>query len=214
VSRVRRVVGKSTLEMDAAAFAELRERYERVVLDLGTGDGKHVLAVARGHAETLVVGVDANAEAMRRTAARAAAKPARGGLPNVLFGWAAVEQLPAELTAIDEVHVLMPWGSLLRALVAPDKTVLAGIAAACAPAARFLVTLNLHAWRPPVPEVGDTAEPTPESAPGLLAAAGWQVETADYLDDAGVAELGTSWTKRLGSSRDALAVLALRGTLP
>ena len=47
-----------------------------------------------------------------------------------------------------------------------------------------------------------------------LTAAGWQVESADYLDDAQIAALGTSWTKRLGSSRDALAVLALRGTLP
>jgi 16S rRNA (adenine(1408)-N(1))-methyltransferase len=171
------------------------------------------LTVARNHPENLVVGLDASADAMRRTAARAAAKPGRGGLPNALFVWAAVEQLPAELTGVDEVHVLMPWGSLLRALVAPDEIVLAGVAAACVPGARFLVTLNLHAWRPRVPEVGDTAEPAPESAPELLAAAGWQVETAEYLDDAGIAALGTSWTKRLGSSRDALAVLAVRGTV-
>lgn len=210
---MRRVVGKSTLELDAAAFAELRAPYERVVLDLGTGDGKHVLSIARDHPATLIIGLDASADAMRRTSARAAAKPARGGQPNALFVWAAVEQLPAELTGIDEVHVLMPWGSLLRAVAAPDKKVLDGIAAVCAPAARFLVTLNLHAWRPPVPEVGDTTEPTPESAPVLLAAADWRVEAAEYLDDTAIAQLGTSWTKRLGSSRDALAVLALRGTL-
>jgi hypothetical protein len=43
--------------------------------------------------------------------------------------------------------------------------------------------------------------------------AGWVLESAAYLDDAQIAELGTSWTKRLGSSRDSLAVLALRGTI-
>ena len=210
---VRRVVGRSTVDLAAAAFAELRARYARVVLDIGTGDGKHVLNLARRHSDALVIGLDASADAMRRTAARAAAKPARGGVPNAVFVWAAAEQLPAELTGIDEVHVLMPWGSLLRAFAGPDPDVLSGIAA-CAPGATFLVTLNLHAWRPPVPEVGDTAEPTPETATAMLTTAGWPVDSAEYLDEAGVAALGTSWTKRLGSSRDALAVLALRGTLP
>jgi 16S rRNA (adenine(1408)-N(1))-methyltransferase len=215
---VRQVVGRTTLDLSAAAFAQARAGYEGLVLDIGTGDGKHVLATARRNPGTLVVGLDAGPDAMRRTAARAAAKPAKGGQPNALFVWAAVEQLPAELTGVTAVHVLMPWGSLLRAIVAPDEGVLRAIASACAPGAEFLITLNLHAWRPPVPEVGDTAEPTPDSAGDVLAAAyaraGWVLDSAEYLDDAQIAELGTSWTKRLGSSRDALAVLALRGTLP
>jgi 16S rRNA (adenine(1408)-N(1))-methyltransferase len=149
--------------------------------------------------------------------ARAAAKPAKGGQPNALFVWAAVEQLPVELAGVTDVHVLMPWGSLLRAIIEPDEAVLRRIAVACAPGAQFLITLNLHAWRPPVPEVGAAAEPTPDLATDALAVAyeraGWVLESAAYLDDAQIAELGTSWTKRLGSSRDSLAVLALRGTI-
>jgi 16S rRNA (adenine(1408)-N(1))-methyltransferase len=214
---VRRVVGKATVDVDAAAFAELRAGYRELVVDLGTGDGKHVLAEARRRPGGLVVGIDAGPDAMRRTAARAAAKPAKGGTPNAIFVWAAVEQLPAELTGITEVHSLMPWGSLLRALVFPDDAVLGAVAARCRPGAPFLVTLNLHAWRPPVPEVGPAPEPTPDSAADRLAAAyarcGWTLSSAEYLDDAGIAALGTSWTKRLGSSRDSLAVLALRGTI-
>jgi 16S rRNA (adenine(1408)-N(1))-methyltransferase len=212
------VVGKATHDIDAAAFAELRGRFPGgLVLDLGTGDGKHVLAEARRRPDSVVVGLDAQPDAMRRTAARAGAKPARGGVPNALFVWAAVEQLPGELAGITDVHCLMPWGSLLRAMVAPEPAVLRAIAARCAPDARFLITLNLHAWRPPVPEVGVTTEPSPESATGSLAdayaAAGWHLETADYLDAAAIAQLGTSWTKRLGSSRAELGVLALRGGL-
>jgi 16S rRNA (adenine(1408)-N(1))-methyltransferase len=212
---VRQVVGKVTRDVDAAAFAAARGSYSGLVLDLGTGDGKHVLTVARQRPDALVVGLDAGPDAMRRTAARAAAKPTRGGLPNALFVWASVEQLPAELSDVTEVHSLMPWGSLLRAFVTPDETVLGAIAARCRPGAPFLITLNLHAWRPPVPEVGESAEPTPLSAADALAPAyaraGWTLASADYLSDAQLAELGTSWTKRLGSSRDALAVLALRG---
>jgi 16S rRNA (adenine(1408)-N(1))-methyltransferase len=212
---MRQVVGRATLELDAAAFAAARAAYRDVVVDIGAGDGKHVLAVARKRPDALVVGLDAGPDAMRRTAARAAAKPAKGGVPNALFVWAAVEQWPAELDGITEVHSLMPWGSLLRAFVTPDEDVLRSVAARCRPGAGFLVTLNLHAWRPPVPEVGASEEPTPSTAVESLAPAyaraGWVLEAADYLDEAQIAELGTSWTKRLGSSRDQLAVLALRG---
>lgn len=215
---MRRVIGKTTLELDAAGFAALRDDHPGgLVLDLGTGDGKHVLAEARRRPDTLVVGVDAGPDAMRRTAARAAGKPAKGGAPNAVFVWASAEALPAELGGVSELHCLMPWGSLLRALVTPDPAVLRDVAARCRPAAPFLITLNLHAWRPPVPEVGGTPEPTPEWAGGALAAeyahAGWTLATAEYLDERAAAELGTSWTKRLGSSRPSLDVLALRGTV-
>jgi 16S rRNA (adenine(1408)-N(1))-methyltransferase len=215
---VRRVIGRTTVELDAAAFAQLRERHAGgLLLDLGTGDGKHVLAEARSRPDTLVVGLDAGPDAMRKTAARAAGKPAKGGTPNALFVWASVEQLPAELADVSELHCLMPWGSLLRALVSPDLQVLRAVAGRCVAGAPFLITLNLHAWRPPVPEVGGLPEPTPASVLATLAPAyadaGWAIATAGYLDEAQVAALGTSWTKRLGSSRAALDVLALRGTI-
>ena len=214
---MRRVVGKSTIELDAASFADLRAQFPRgPLVDLGTGDGKHVLAVARRRTDTLVVGVDAGPDAMRKTAARAAGKPAKGGVPNAIFVWAAVENLPDELADIAEVHCLMPWGSLLRAFVEPNEQVLRGIAARCRSGAEFLLTLNLHAWRPRVPEVGSTAEPTPDSIGRLApayAAAGWHIGAAEYLDAAAIAALGTSWTKRLGSSRTELDVLAIRGSL-
>lgn len=213
---MRQVVGKQLRELDAVGFAALRDRHDALILDIGTGDGKHVRTVARAEPATLVVGLDAAPDAMQKASARAAAKPARGGLPNALFVRAAVETLPPELDGVTEVHVLMPWGSLLRALVAPDAGVLRSIAAACRPEATFLITLNLHAWRPPVPEVGDTSEPAPESIGPLVEAyadAGWTIESADYLDGDQIGALGTSWTKRLGATRDELAVLALRGRI-
>lgn len=210
-------MGRRTQHLDANAFQALRQGRRNLLLDLGTGDGKHVLHEARRRPDTLVVGLDAAPDAMRPTAASAARKPSRGGVPNAVFVWAAVEKLPVGLTGVTEVHALMPWGSLLRAFVRPDHDVLAEIAGHCTTSARFLITVNLHAWRPRVPEVGDTPEPTPESALAALAPAfalsGWTIQNADYPDAAALADLGTSWTKRLGSSRTDLAVLALRGTI-
>ncbi|MCP2164209.1 16S rRNA (adenine(1408)-N(1))-methyltransferase [Goodfellowiella coeruleoviolacea] len=211
------MVGKQVVELTDDAFAELRAGYRAVLLDVGTGDGKHPYAVARQRPDWLVIGLDANRDNLRKLSTRAAANPAKGGLPNLLYVWAAAERLPEALTDIAELHVLMPWGSLLRGLLDTDSTMLRGLAAVCRPGADFLVTLNLHAWRPPVPEVGQTEEPTPESATTVLAeryaSAGWRLADARYLDQQEITALSTSWTRRLNSSRDQLDVLALSGTI-
>ncbi|MCW2497806.1 class I SAM-dependent methyltransferase [Jatrophihabitans sp.] len=206
---IRRVVGRSIAPV--ADFAELRAG-RRLLLDVGTGDGKHVLHEARQRSDWLVVGVDAAPAQLQRASTSAARKPAKGGLPNALFAQASAEQLPAALGPVDELHVLMPWGSLLRGCLA-GETVLPSLRAVAAPAAALLITLNLHAWRPPVAEVGSSIEPTPASVldglAGLYAAAGWRIETASYLDEAGIAALATSWGRRLHSTREQFDVLAI-----
>lgn len=221
---MRRIRGRKIVELTAAEFAELAARYDKVVLDVGTGDGKHALALARQRPDQLIVGLDAAKDNLRKVSART-------DVANLLFVWAAVERLPVELSGIGEVHVLMPWGSLLRGMLGGSSTepgrdssvlgdqssVLGAVADRCLPGAPFLVTLNLHAWRPPVPEVGTHAEPTPESAMAELAESyrrhGWLLQQARYLDDEGIGQLATSWTRRLNSSRDRLDVLALTGVL-
>jgi 16S rRNA (adenine(1408)-N(1))-methyltransferase len=215
---VRRITGKRIVDFGAAEFAALRDTCRGgVVLDVGTGDGKHATHLARKHPDRLVIGLDAAKDNMRKAATQASANPAKGGLPNLLYVWAAAERLPAELGGVTELHLLMPWGSLLRGLLGSDPAMLRGLASACVADARFLVTLNLHAWRPAVPEVGEHPEPTPQSAltdlGPILAAAGWRLDEVEYLDAQGIAALATSWTRRLHSSRDELAVLALTGVV-
>ncbi|MEO3751109.1 class I SAM-dependent methyltransferase [Streptomyces sp. B6B3] len=213
---MHRVIGRRMVDFSPEEYAELRKRYSAALIDVGTGDGKHVLHLARGRPDWLVVGLDASADRMRKSSTRAAASPARGGLANALFVRAAAERLPAGLVDIDEVHVLMPWGSLLRGMVGNDRDMLAGLGTITAPGATFLVTLNLHAWRPPVPEVGEVPEPDPRWATEQLAAtyadAGWRLDGAEYLDEARIAALATSWTKRLNASRAQFDVLSLTGT--
>lgn len=156
---------------------------------------------------------------MRRASQRAAAS--RGGLPNAIFVWAPVERLPDGLTGATELHVIMPWGSLLRAVAGGDREVLAGLAGACRPGARFRIALNLHPWRSAgsgAPELGGLPEPDPRWALTTLAeryaAAGWRLDRADYLTGPEVEALHSSWTRRLRSSRPGgLDVLALTGTI-
>jgi 16S rRNA (adenine(1408)-N(1))-methyltransferase len=60
-----------------------------VALDLGTGDGRVVLATAAKRRDTLVLGIDANASAMVAASRRAARR-----LPNALFLVTAAEHPP------------------------------------------------------------------------------------------------------------------------
>jgi 16S rRNA (adenine(1408)-N(1))-methyltransferase len=62
-----------------------------VELDLGTGDGRRVLARASERPDTLVIGVDANAAVMAEASRRAAR---RSAFPNALFAVAAAEHPP------------------------------------------------------------------------------------------------------------------------
>jgi 16S rRNA (adenine(1408)-N(1))-methyltransferase len=106
-------------------------------VDLGTGDGRAVLARARREPGALVVGIDASAAGMAESSLRAARSEKRGGLPNVLFLAGAAECPPIELYGIaDEITILFPWGSLLRGTLALDDAVAAGIASLIRPGGR------------------------------------------------------------------------------
>jgi 16S rRNA (adenine(1408)-N(1))-methyltransferase len=103
-------------------------------VDLGTGDGRFVLATAASNPDRLVVGLDPVASAMAEASRRAALPARRGGLPNAMFVVAAAEALPAELAGIAaRVTINLPWGSLLRAALALEPAGAAGIAGLLAP---------------------------------------------------------------------------------
>lgn len=215
---MRRVVGKKVVEFSADQFDEMVDRYSAgVVLDVGAGNAKHAYQLARGAQDTLVIALDAAKDNMQKIAGKAQASPAKGGAPNLLCLWASAEKPPAELHSVTELHSLMPWGSLLRGMLGSDAEMLQGLGRLCVPGAEFLVTLNLHAWRPPVPEVGDHPEPTPDSAMDQLApyyaAGGWTLNDARYFGAEELDALATSWTRRLGSTRDELDVLGLTGVI-
>jgi 16S rRNA (adenine(1408)-N(1))-methyltransferase len=152
-----------------------------------------------------VAGVDAVAEAMAEVSRRAAAKPSRGGAPNAMFLCAAAETLPGLLAgAADEIAVNYPWGSLLRALAAPDCAVLAGLAALGKPGARFSALVNVQPLRDPG-QAGRLGLVTAAllHEPGKLAAEYERggLEGLRVRDVTGEPVPETSWAKRLAVSK-------------
>ena len=71
-----------------------------MVIDIGTGDGLFVYQSARQNPKKFYIGVDANPRALEKVSEKVHRKPAKGGLANVLFLQAAVEDLPTELDGV------------------------------------------------------------------------------------------------------------------
>lgn len=132
--------------VDLVAVDELRSlsrEYRAVVVDVGTGDGRWLYRLARARPDTFCLGVDANADAMREVSYRSACKPARGGLRNVRFAAADVGSLPSGLREMaDEIWISYPWGTLLRAVLAPEPSVLGPVASILKPRGVLRVAIN------------------------------------------------------------------------
>lgn len=181
-----------------------------MVADIGTGDGRAVLARATAEPASLVFGVDASAAAMTEASRRAA----RRGPSNAIFLAAGAEALAGTVLAgcIDLVTVTFPWGSLLRGLVGLDAAALSGVATLVAPGGRLEALLSV------VPSDGvegigaldASCEPMIRSA---WARAGLDLESMRLATTAEIAASRSSWARRLGSGPDARSVWRLE-TVP
>jgi 16S rRNA (adenine(1408)-N(1))-methyltransferase len=166
-----------------------------VAVDLGTGDGRHVLAAAARRPDTLVIGVDANAAAMADSSRRASR--GRAALPNALFAVAAAERPPEALHGMaGSLTVNFPWGSLLRGLLGEDDAVLAGVARLMAPGAEGAALLSV------VPRDGMPAVPPPASLAPAYARHGLELVEMRAATPEEVAASGSSWAKRLRAGRE------------
>jgi 16S rRNA (adenine(1408)-N(1))-methyltransferase len=166
-----------------------------VAVDLGTGDGRHVLAQAAAQPDTLAIGVDASAAAMADSSRRAAR--GRTALPNALFAVAAAERPPEALHGVaGSLTVNFPWGSLLRGLLGEDDAVLAGVARLMAPGAGGAVLLSV------VPRDGVPPVPPRASLAAAYERHGLELVEMRAATTEEVAASGSSWAKRLRAGRE------------
>jgi 16S rRNA (adenine(1408)-N(1))-methyltransferase len=197
------VRGKQRAELSRVELDALIAKYTGVTIDVGAGDGAWAYRYAKANASRFVIALDPVGENLREYSARAARKPARGGLANLLCITGTIEQPPEELRAMaDELYVTLPWGSLMRGLVVGEDTVLKGLASLGREGARLHIVLNTRIFDEPVPlEARDLPEPTPEYVRAGLSPkyvrSGIRIEDARVLDAGEVAALDTTWAKRL-----------------
>lgn len=137
------VRGKVRAHVVATELRAAASRFNEVLVDVGTGDGRWVYRLARARPDWFCLGIDANAAALREVSSRAGRKPARGGVANAWFLHASVEALPAGLERLaDYITLLYPWGRLLDGMLQPDLAVIRPIALLGKPGADVTVCVN------------------------------------------------------------------------
>lgn len=172
-------------------------------MDIGTGDGRFVYRSAQENPRKFFIGVDANAKPLEKVSMKATRKPTKGGLPNVLFVRAAIEDLPEEFNgSADEVHIHFPWGSLLKAVVLGEEGVLCSLRRICAPDALLEIVIGIDPER-------DKTEIERLGLPGLSAsylrdvlipkyeAAGFELMNYGTMDASEWSKMETSWARKL-----------------
>ena len=173
------------------------------MIDLGTGDGTFVYQSARQNPQKFYLGIDANPRPLEKISEKIHRKPAKGGLPNVLFLQHAVEALPEELNGVgDEVHVHFPWGSLLRGVAMGEAAILANLRRICAEGALLEVIVGSDPERdraelerlgvPPV-----TVEHVDKVLADRYRAAGFEITERGNIPPADWPKLHTAWAKKL-----------------
>jgi 16S rRNA (adenine(1408)-N(1))-methyltransferase len=174
-----------------------------VVIDIGTGDGVFVYECARENPNKFYIGIDANPRPLEKVSERIHRNPAKGGLPNVLFLQAAIEDLPSELDGVaDEVHIHFPWGSLLRIVATGDETALRNLRRICAPEAvlEIIIGLDPERDRSEIERLGLSPLSSDfldrELAPHYKSA-GFEILESGVVPQSEWPRLRTSWAKRL-----------------
>jgi methyltransferase family protein len=193
--------GRKSLTLDFYGWKErlANSEYKRIVLDLGTGDGRYARTLAGAHTNWFVIGVDACRENLR--------EHSQAKLQNLLFVIASAQELPRELNGlVSHVTINFPWGSLLESLLAGDSKLVHGLKTVSREGASLDLRLNGGA----LAEAGKTLESGTDKIYYNLFQAGWQVEQPVMMDAHALKTFPSTWAKRLAFGRDPRAMM-IRG---
>jgi 16S rRNA (adenine(1408)-N(1))-methyltransferase len=175
--------------------------YGRAHVDLGTGDGRFAIDLARRNPNLAVVGLDTNLDHLRGARRR---HPA-----NVRFVAADALGWPlGMIPAADAVTINFPYGSLLRGLVDGDRGLLTRLDTLLEPGSRLDAMVNASA----LTATGLDPKTGPDAiVSGLRHIDGLRIAIRALSRDA-LRRFPSSWAKRLGYGRetDAFLIEAIR----
>jgi 16S rRNA (adenine(1408)-N(1))-methyltransferase len=193
--------GRKSLELDFNGWKDRIADYKRIILDLGTGDGRYARTLADKHPTWFVIGVDACRENLR--------EHSQTKLPNLLFIIANAQELPHEFNGlVSHITVNFPWGSLLESLLAGDPKLICGLKSV----SRSVASLDVHLNGGALAEAGKTLEAGTDKIYFNLVQAGWQLEHPVTMDASALKKFPSTWAKRLAFGRDPRA-MAMSGCI-
>jgi len=208
--------GKKVITVNA--FEESFSCFKRVEIDIGTGDGRFIYTQAKKNPEIFYIGIDTVAENMLEYASKSAQKLTKGGVRNVAYVIAAVENLPEELSNLaNKIYITLPWGSLLEGIVKGDSGILENVANIAKQQAEFEFLITYDVFHEAT-EIVKRELPiiTPDYIKDGLAerfsACGLILEEVHTLSEKDLRAYPTTWAKKLGFGRTR-EVFVLKGTI-
>jgi len=187
--------GKASLDLDLNGLTDRLTNYNRIILDLGTGDGRYVHYLAERNPSHFIIGVDSCRENLR--------EHSRIKLPNALFIIASAQDLPDELNGlVSHITINFPWGSLLESMLTGDSMLMHRLELISCSAASIDVRLNSGA----LAEQGWSLEAGVRQIYDNLIRAGWRVKTPVMMSTQALRDFPSTWAKRLAFGRDPRAV--------
>ena len=193
--------GRTPCSLDTTELYARLAAHQRIILDLGTGDGKFAFHHARAFPNHFVIGVDSCRENLRELS--------RIKLSNLLFIIASAQDLPRELNGlVTHITINFPWGSLLESLLNGDSKLMRGLESISHSSTCIDVRLNGGA----LAEAGATLEEGSRRIHDNLFQAGWRVKAPMRMDACDLRRFPSTWAKRLAFGRDPRA-MALNGCI-
>ena len=188
--------GKTSLDLDLNELNERLANYNRIILDLGTGDGRYVHSLAERNPNWFIIGIDSCRENLH--------EHSRAKLANMLFVIASAQDLPSELNGLaSHITINFPWGSLLESLLTGDSKLMRGLEFVSRSATSVDIRLNGGA----LAEAGTTLETGAKQIYDNLLQASWQVCAPAMMNANTLRNFPSTWAKRLAFGRDPRAMV-------
>lgn len=204
--------------MSEADFTDIAAIFSnKLLLDIGAGDGKNTLKTALNNPDYLVVGIDAVKENLGKSSTRSLLGT-KNKLENLLYLWSAVEQLNSLPVKATKLVVNMPWGSLQRGLLGKSATIMNNLTSISARGAEYRIVINLHPWEQSVNEIAGIPYPDDNWIKTFLVDyyANFKWTITDYeISELPSEELvkGSSWAKKVAASKKNFKQLTLIGKI-
>ena len=180
-----------------AALQAWLDRYDRLHIDIGTGDGAFALRLARETPSTAVLGVDTCLDNL--------AKPVRKGPDNLRLLACDATSPPAWLRyRADALSINFPYGSLFHAVVGGDPSALAAVLSLARPGARIEIRVNASAGA----AYGIPAEAIREGLTAAIAGLAPREASVTVVPHDQMSVFPSTWAKRLAYGRPSEVVVA------
>jgi len=133
------IKGNKKEELTKKSFDTLVSNHNKIIVDLGTGDGRFVFKNASENPNNLYIGIDPSEKQLSIYSKETNKKR----LANALFVVGSIELLPQELCGCaDHLYINLPWGTLLESIVNPTKERIETLANLMKPKATLEITLG------------------------------------------------------------------------